>query len=152
MRDPRCREDLYAEGKPSPRTCHVCGLGPCRNDMPSKPKSDAPRFPTMLRKMWSGGEVQAWIDENWPKAATPTQVEPAGWVRPSERMPNEGQFVFAAVHEWDQASAPLTVAHGQYKGGEWLACGEDQGTLYAPVLWMPAPPGIRLPAPPKDHP
>lgn len=22
-----------------------------------------PRFPTMLRKMWSGSEVQAWIDE-----------------------------------------------------------------------------------------
>ena len=21
-------------------------------------------FPTMLRKMWSGGEVQQWIDEN----------------------------------------------------------------------------------------
>lgn len=25
----------------------------------------APRFPTMLRKMWSGGEVQDWIDRNW---------------------------------------------------------------------------------------
>jgi hypothetical protein len=23
-----------------------------------------PGFPTMLRKMWSGGEVQQWIDEN----------------------------------------------------------------------------------------
>ena len=22
------------------------------------------KFPTMLRKMWSGGEVQAWLDEN----------------------------------------------------------------------------------------
>lgn len=29
--------------------------------------SEAPKFPTMLRKMWSGGEVQAWIDENWQK-------------------------------------------------------------------------------------
>ena len=27
-----------------------------------------PQFPTMLRKMWSGGEVQAWIDENWTAA------------------------------------------------------------------------------------
>ena len=26
-----------------------------------------PRFPTMLRKMWSGSEVQKWIDENWEK-------------------------------------------------------------------------------------
>lgn len=29
----------------------------------------APRFPTMLRKMWSGGDVQAWIDANWPTFA-----------------------------------------------------------------------------------
>lgn len=27
---------------------------------------EKPRFPTMLRKMWSGREVQAWIDANWP--------------------------------------------------------------------------------------
>lgn len=27
---------------------------------------ERPRFPTMLRKMWSGGEVQAWIDAHWP--------------------------------------------------------------------------------------
>jgi hypothetical protein len=30
-----------------------------------------PRFPTMLRKMWSGGEVQAWIDEHWNAGAPP---------------------------------------------------------------------------------
>jgi len=27
-------------------------------------------FPTMLRKMWSGGEVQAWLDENVNKGNT----------------------------------------------------------------------------------
>lgn len=42
---------------------------------PAQPEPAAPRFPTMLRKMWSGGEVQAWIDEHWP-AAAPTVVEP----------------------------------------------------------------------------
>ncbi|CAN7543832.1 hypothetical protein LJR130_003838 [Variovorax sp. LjRoot130] len=31
----------------------------------------APKFPTMLRKMWSGPEVQVWIDEHWrPPTAT----------------------------------------------------------------------------------
>ncbi len=30
----------------------------------SKQVADIPPFPTMLRKMWSGGEVQKWIDEN----------------------------------------------------------------------------------------
>lgn len=28
-----------------------------------------PRFPTMLRKMWSGTEVQKWIDANWKGGA-----------------------------------------------------------------------------------
>jgi hypothetical protein len=27
-------------------------------------------FPTMLRKMWSGSEVQAWLDENVNKENT----------------------------------------------------------------------------------
>jgi hypothetical protein len=27
-------------------------------------------FPTMIRKMWSGGEVQAWLDENVNKENT----------------------------------------------------------------------------------
>lgn len=30
----------------------------------SQPKREQVMFPTMLRKMWSGGEVQAWLDEN----------------------------------------------------------------------------------------
>lgn len=29
--------------------------------------SGPPKFPTALRKIWSGGEVQAWIDANWQK-------------------------------------------------------------------------------------
>lgn len=29
------------------------------------PQGEPPKFPTMLRKMWSGGEVQQWINENW---------------------------------------------------------------------------------------
>jgi hypothetical protein len=28
------------------------------------PQRERVLFPTMLRKMWSGGEVQAWLDEN----------------------------------------------------------------------------------------
>jgi hypothetical protein len=27
-----------------------------------------PQFPTMLRKMWSGAEVQQWIDDEWEAA------------------------------------------------------------------------------------
>lgn len=32
-----------------------------------EPVREPPQFPTMLRKMWSGGEVQKWINENWSK-------------------------------------------------------------------------------------
>jgi len=38
--------------------------------MTDTPDTKAPKFPTVIRKMWSGGEVQAWIDENW-KAQSP---------------------------------------------------------------------------------
>ena len=31
---------------------------------PLPPQRPKVVFPTMLRKMWSGGEVQAWLDEN----------------------------------------------------------------------------------------
>ncbi|MEM5325216.1 Lar family restriction alleviation protein [Paraburkholderia sp. JHI2823] len=33
------------------------------------------RFPTVLRKMWSGGEVQAWLDELPPLYLTPTSAQ-----------------------------------------------------------------------------
>jgi hypothetical protein len=32
-----------------------------------KPPPSSPRFPVALRKQWSGGEVQEWIDRNWSK-------------------------------------------------------------------------------------
>lgn len=31
----------------------------------ARPDQQPPQFPTMLRKMWSGTEVQEWINENW---------------------------------------------------------------------------------------
>ena len=31
----------------------------------AQPSAEPPKFPTMLRKMWSGGEVQHWINANW---------------------------------------------------------------------------------------
>lgn len=33
----------------------------------AQPAQQPPKFPTMLRKMWSGSEVQQWINENWSK-------------------------------------------------------------------------------------
>ena len=36
----------------------------------AQPEQEPPQFPIMLRKMWSGGEVQKWINENWSKHGT----------------------------------------------------------------------------------
>lgn len=38
-------------------------------------------FPTMLRKMWSGGEVQAWLKHQGPLYAWPTPQRPAFQIR-----------------------------------------------------------------------
>jgi hypothetical protein len=35
-----------------------------RHTTPPAAQRERVVFPTMLRKMWSGGEVQAWLDEN----------------------------------------------------------------------------------------
>ena len=49
------------------------GVGLHKTDIPfakhtplyiAPPQRERVVFPTMLRKMWSGGEVQAWLDEN----------------------------------------------------------------------------------------
>jgi len=45
------------------------GRDPVFRDPPEKwlhasPQRERVQFPTMLRKMWSGTEVQAWLDEN----------------------------------------------------------------------------------------
>jgi len=39
-----------------------------RHALPTAPKGPAPKFPTALRKQWSGTEVQDWINSNWANA------------------------------------------------------------------------------------
>ena len=46
--------------------CPFCGSAGAQA-FPQRPRVV---FPTMLRKMWSGGEVQAWLDENVNKENT----------------------------------------------------------------------------------
>ena len=79
-----------------------------------------PRFPTMLRKMWSGGEVQAWIDENWNRRAHPAA--------PADAAPSV---------------APEPVA---WEGGEgweslaWELCADENGEdACNELIWEGAP-------------
>lgn len=84
---PECREGTGYSECPC---WHDIGTGPLAGreatatdwrDKPGTPETRSERilFPTYLRKMWSGGEVQAWLDEHQgitpPKATTKGSVE-----------------------------------------------------------------------------
>jgi len=43
---------------------------PAKRAMAADKQRERVLFPTMLRKMWSGSEVQAWLDENVNKENT----------------------------------------------------------------------------------
>lgn len=36
----RCNKDLMTEGEPYPRTCALCGLGPCKNAKPGPSRQE----------------------------------------------------------------------------------------------------------------
>jgi hypothetical protein len=42
-------------------------VAPVEGEQVARPKPEPPKFPTAVRKMWSGGEVQEWIDRAWEK-------------------------------------------------------------------------------------
>ena len=44
--------------------CALVNLAVARFGNTTPPQRPRVVFPTMLRKMWSGSEVQAWLDEN----------------------------------------------------------------------------------------
>lgn len=85
-------------------------------------KYKLPRFPVMLRKMWSGGEVQEWLDEN---VAPLFEVAPSPeWVKTSDRLP--------------------TREDADEHGKVWaLLCGkvvlEDWDSVFDLLWWMPKP-------------
>lgn len=49
--------------------------------------SNTPRFPTMLRKMWSGSEVQEWIDRQLPLCALVEQAHTVKTPRADSTVP-----------------------------------------------------------------
>ncbi|KVT40564.1 hypothetical protein [Burkholderia ubonensis] len=75
----------------------------------AEPCVELPRFPTILRKMWSGGEVQRWIDENVAPRAPLTNavrdvlaerrrhVEQEGWTPEHDDQHTDGAMARAAA-------------------------------------------------------
>ena len=61
-------EGKYSSGKILDYTAHTRGGKVEYTPLyTAPPQRKPPQFPTMLRKMWSGSEVQDWINENWNK-------------------------------------------------------------------------------------
>jgi hypothetical protein len=93
------------------------------------------KFPVALRKMWSGGEVQRWLDEHTP--------QPEPWIAVSDRLPADEQVVVVGWptrvhHFWQtlcQNWALARLSNGGFidyiNGAGW---GDD-----APTHWMPIP-------------
>ena len=57
-------QPLYTAPQPAQQQC-AHGIDQKECDWCGPARQEPPKFPTMLRKMWSGGEVQQWINENW---------------------------------------------------------------------------------------
>ena len=91
--------------------------------MTDTPDTKAPKFPTVIRKMWSGGEVQAWIDENW-KAQSP-------WLDVSD-PPEVGRLVFV------DSSGMLPVVAYMDDLGAWYSETTKMWVLNV-TRWMPIP-------------
>lgn len=63
-------------------------------------EAQPPQFPTMLRKMWSGEEVQAWINKQW-KGIRPEQMEEI-----------EKIFLFEELLSWSRSCRPMPIQLG----------------------------------------
>lgn len=67
------------------------------------------RFPTMLRKMWSGGEVQAWLDEQGPL-----------YTAPPAQQQNEPQNIPEIIPAPEQP-VTATLKHSTKENGDCLS-------------------------------
>lgn len=71
------------------------------------------RFPTMLRKMWSGGEVQRWLDEHKAEQTSP----PAGSL--SERLAAAEASLASYKEEVERLRPVFAAAQGLCRGEDW---------------------------------
>jgi len=80
------------------------------------------RFPTMLRKMWSGGEVQKWLDEQGPLFA---HLEREGWM-PIETAPVDEPI---QLGKWHEDGGWYWIASGYLVGDGIIWCDIHDGEL-----------------------
>lgn len=87
------------------------------------------QFPTMLRKMWSGGEVQQWIDEQLARQ----------WVSTDDYLPKTtGRVLF--VTEYTEPEIAVYIKYKGLEGGKFKLEGNDitdKVTYWMPLLTSP---------------
>jgi len=59
-----CKHEWFRTSAMEPGQCRCIKCGVWNTTTPPAAQRQRLVFPTMLRKMWSGSEVQAWLDEN----------------------------------------------------------------------------------------
>jgi len=80
------------------------------------------QFPTMLRKMWSGGEVQEWIDDQLNNQ----------WISVEDELPPNKERVLL----FD--SDGFGVLSGRFSNSMWYLEGEKDTNANI-THWMPLP-------------
>jgi hypothetical protein len=137
-----------------PRIIKALELEAAMRDKSAPPAVAAlPPFPVSLRKMWSGGEVQRWIDENIaPVARTaPRAGVPAGWklvpIEPTEDMivdgfeswPAEG---FSEPEVWEAFEKMSGCQQAAHKArlcySAMLNAAPAAGEAVTSIAWTPA--------------
>lgn len=88
-------------------------------------------FPTALRKMWSGAEVQEWLDANLNQQA----LEPDGQSLVLLHKSYDGESIYDATRDFDEAfDESLTE---QVKAIPVDEHGFQQGKFTVNVAWSP---------------
>lgn len=72
-------------------------------------KDEPPRFPTMLRKMWSGTEVQEWVNENWQ---APPQRKPLTDEEIWDAYMKAPVYIDCHVSDLHKFARAIEAAHG----------------------------------------
>ncbi|KVM70144.1 hypothetical protein WJ60_09930 [Burkholderia ubonensis] len=61
------------------KSAYFAAPQPSAQSLQPEPGAELPRFPVVLRKMWSGGEVQRWIDENIAPLRANVALDEQAW-------------------------------------------------------------------------
>ena len=96
-----------------------------------QPAQQPPQFPTALRKMWSGAEVQQWINEHWTQPAQhPLTDEQAYDMGAKGGAPTENErLLFEAWmrgHCWK--------VEGDWNGNTYVHAAEKRGDVHGGAM------------------